>query len=455
MTGIFAQGNPKHALEGLGDGVRNVATGVGLGVAALVTTTSAGASQEGALGAAKGLGAGLVGLAGLTGYGTYAGVRQLVRGITNTPEAATHALKGDQLWDSTLGKWAEVNLWQDLATLPATDEDIQAQARREFIEQEKILKAYTPAKEGIAHEDSSPVRSSSSPDYYDLLGVDRTAASDEIRKAFMRKALVAHPDKNPNDPDATWRFQQLMTAYNTLSNEAMRVTYDQYREDPSLRREGSGANAAGGAESVNLLEVILGAEFLEPLIGRIRLIYYFETNALYTHEMLTELHRRNRLRVARNLLSFVEAGGEERFRAALRDAISTRCGPQIVDCVAEGYHIAARQCLYDSSWKRELDSWYTSKALSLSSTAHAAAASAKAVTKAIKKTLSEDDMTEMLLCACKYDVCRTIIQTCRLILYDNGASANEKHQRAQRLDMLSKMARVEVEKEMASRGSAK
>ncbi|CCW71616.1 unnamed protein product [Phytomonas sp. Hart1] len=451
MTGIFQHRNPKHALEGLCDGVCNVATGVGLGVAALITATSAGASEEGALGAAKGFGAGLVGLAGLAGYGTYTGAQQLLRGITNTPEAASHALKGDQLWDSSLGKWSAVNLWEDLMTLPTTDEDIQLRARRKFIEQEHILQRDKQEKDNTTNEDTSPASASSSLDYYGLLEVDRTASTEEIRKAFMRKALVSHPDKNPNDSDATREFQQLLTAYNILKNEGMRLTYDQYGGHQQPFGEGGVANAAEAAESVNPFEILLGTKFLEPLTGMLRLIYYFESNALYTNEMLTELHCRNRLRVARNLLSFVETCGEERFSILLRDAVSTRCGPQIVACVAESYHIAARQGLYDSNWKRELDGWYSSKVLSLSSTARTAAASAKAVTKTIKKTLSEEDLIEMLLCACKYDVCRTVLQACRLILYDSGASSIEKQRRVHQLNKLSNMARAEVERELASR----
>ncbi|KAJ1718719.1 hypothetical protein LPJ53_006355 [Coemansia erecta] len=70
--------------------------------------------------------------------------------------------------------------------------------------------------------------SSSAPDYYSILGVSPTATAEEIRTAYMKKAVKLHPDRNPS-PTATQDFQQLADAYYTLSSESRRAAYDRDR----------------------------------------------------------------------------------------------------------------------------------------------------------------------------------------------------------------------------------
>ncbi|MCL5947234.1 MAG: molecular chaperone DnaJ [Chloroflexi bacterium] len=64
-------------------------------------------------------------------------------------------------------------------------------------------------------------------DYYEVLGVPRTASEDEIRKAFRRLARQYHPDVN-SDPEAEERFKEANEAYEVLSNPQRRTSYDQY-----------------------------------------------------------------------------------------------------------------------------------------------------------------------------------------------------------------------------------
>jgi molecular chaperone DnaJ len=63
-------------------------------------------------------------------------------------------------------------------------------------------------------------------DYYETLGVDRTASQDDIKKAFRRLARETHPDANPGDPEAEHRFRQIAEAYEVLSDPAKRARYD-------------------------------------------------------------------------------------------------------------------------------------------------------------------------------------------------------------------------------------
>jgi len=62
-------------------------------------------------------------------------------------------------------------------------------------------------------------------DYYEILGVDRTATRDDIKHAYRQMALQYHPDKN-KDPDAVAKFRELAEAYAVLSDDTKRKEYD-------------------------------------------------------------------------------------------------------------------------------------------------------------------------------------------------------------------------------------
>lgn len=64
-------------------------------------------------------------------------------------------------------------------------------------------------------------------DYYDILGLDKSASAKEIKKAYRKKALKYHPDKNPDDKEAEKKFKKAAEAYEVLGNADKKARYDQ------------------------------------------------------------------------------------------------------------------------------------------------------------------------------------------------------------------------------------
>lgn len=83
-------------------------------------------------------------------------------------------------------------------------------------------------------------------DYYEVLGVDKNASADEIKKAYRKKAIQYHPDKNPGDKEAEEKFKEAAEAYEVLSNPDKRARYDQFGHEGMSGAGGFGGGFGGG-----------------------------------------------------------------------------------------------------------------------------------------------------------------------------------------------------------------
>ncbi|MBR1889265.1 MAG: molecular chaperone DnaJ [Alloprevotella sp.] len=91
-------------------------------------------------------------------------------------------------------------------------------------------------------------------DYYSILGVEKTASADEIKKAYRRTAIKYHPDKNPGNKEAEEKFKLAAEAYSVLSDPDKRSRYDQFGK--AGLEGGAGGFGGFGAEGMDLNDII-------------------------------------------------------------------------------------------------------------------------------------------------------------------------------------------------------
>lgn len=266
---------PKDTAAGLKSGIATAAAGVASGFVGLFAAPIVGAKQDGASGFAKGLATGIAGAVVLPVAGVVGGAVQVGRGIANQSEAIREK-KAGKIWNK------ETHEWEDP---PGTD-----------------IQAYDPqaaaARLGVPGE----------VDYYALLEVSRDADAATIKRQYYILARKWHPDKNPDNAEATERFQQLGQAYQVLSNAELRAKYDKY---------GSAGLDVEFADPSMIFGMLFGSELFEPIVGEFLIAAATSKGRELTEK---EINHMQETRIAKLLVSLKTrlapymAGEEEAFR---------------------------------------------------------------------------------------------------------------------------------------------
>ena len=122
----------------------------------------------------------------------------------------------------------------------------------EAVREYKGIAESNPSEPGIQKDIRNAeleLKKSKRKDYYKLLGVEKDATENEIKKAYRKLAIVHHPDKNPDDESAAEKFKEIGEAYECLSNSEKRARYDSGEDliDPSeMFAQGGGGFPMGG-----------------------------------------------------------------------------------------------------------------------------------------------------------------------------------------------------------------
>ncbi|CEP63474.1 Caj1p LALA0_S08e03312g [Lachancea lanzarotensis] len=97
-------------------------------------------------------------------------------------------------------------------------------------------------------------------EYYDLLDIQPNASATEIKKAYRKKAMLTHPDKHPDDPEAHTKFQAVGQAYQVLSDPELRSRYDQFGKEEAVPQQGF-------EDAAEFFTTIFGGDAFQDWIG--------------------------------------------------------------------------------------------------------------------------------------------------------------------------------------------
>lgn len=334
VTNFLLETRPKDGTDGLARGLKTVGASVCGGLGMAVMAPVAGYKQQGALGIAKGLGVGILGGAAVAVGGTACGLAQVGRGVGMIP-TAMRARREEKVWDQELGQWIDVDLCSLEQSLEGENSDDEGGEKQSGSSTTKVEVKET--------------------EYYDLLKVSPGATPAEIKKAYYKEARSCHPDKNPDDEEATKRFQKLSEVYQVLSDPDSRKKYD--REG----KEGLQDQKAQMDPSV-FFSLLFGSERFLPWTGELHIAMqtdHFAKNlekeeedgmpAIPSSEPVKRRQHRREVRCAcflrekldRWVYGREEEGFSEQMHLEAHELGGSQFGPELLMALGDMYQIRA------------------------------------------------------------------------------------------------------------------
>eukprot|EP00899_Mesostigma_viride_P016363 jgi/Mesvir1/24728/Mv21993-RA.1 len=414
--------------SGLSSGLKNVTKGLISGIAALIACPFIGAKEKGATGFAIGAVEGLVSAVALPLMGLGTGLYQFGRGVIYTPEALAEHL-ADKMWDKDKRRWYSYSL----------------KAEAEELKNEEASTHGSSATSGGGASKETQL--------YDILGVAPSASHSEIKRAYYQKALAFHPDKNPHDPEAHKKFQQVGAAYQVLSDDRLRARYD---------AEGAASiDEKGLVGSSELFMFVFGSERFEDWVGELMLMRmqdvampsatspdgkldaegFLQQQAALESQMKKRQHKREvacAVHLAEILDLYVHPPdgdvGQDAFRSKIRAAAqelsSTAFGGTLIAVLA---HVYEEQAVKHLGFRHGVPAGLGLR--SAAEKAHMLAVRFRVLASALRayKTERLSNIMETMWFVTVVDVEGTLRAVCNRVLKDLDVSDKERHGRAEGL----------------------
>ena len=283
---MFSLRKPRNALAGVSSGAKSFIKGTLSGLVGLVAAPIVGLSNDGFPGLCAGLANGVVGAIALPVTGAAVGIFQASRGLINTGEWVVESAAGKD-WDQEKREWFEYDLQQEAQKMLAVDEFAQ-----------------NPGSPGGAHSggggsDGAPRAKPADTKYYDLLGVQSDVSTEAIKKAYYKRALKLHPDKNPDNPTAAEQFQKCSEAYQVLADPQTRARYDKH---------GSASLDVNFMDAGVFFTMLFGSERFEPYIGRLALASAASMEGSLNMSRMAVRQQKREVDLALKLVDMVQVG---------------------------------------------------------------------------------------------------------------------------------------------------
>jgi molecular chaperone DnaJ len=180
-------------------------------------------------------------------------------------------------------------------------------------------------------------------DYYEVLGVNRDASDEEIKKAYRKLAMKHHPDRNPDNPKAEEAFKEAKAAYEILSDAQKRAAYDQYGHAGVDPQAGMGSAGAGFGNFADAFSDIFGDIFGGG--GRARSNVYRGADLRYNLEVsLEDAARGTETRIRIPTMEECETCSGSGAKPGTEPVVCPTCGGHGQVRMTQGFFSIAQTC---------------------------------------------------------------------------------------------------------------